>query len=255
MMKRFAIPVLIVCTLLALFVFAEVGSVDPLIIDKDIQVVEKMGRYPLPEKDLPLSDKSLQQIIDEARPGSVVKIPLAQYVLIKPLKITDKKQVHFAFAPGSQVRGLDPHRDVITIEKCENIKITGMRARHVAPLKAYECHGSVVTILDSKAIHIDNCELNGCGAIGVNAQESHITITNCHIHSNSLFAFVFYDTKAKVASNIIEKNDGMLQAYNCKFMDFRNNLIRENGSDWKRKIKPGLVGDSEPADEPIRDKP
>ena len=204
------------------------------------------GRYPTPEVDLPLKDINLQQLVNEAPDGSVVAIPLGRYVLSKSLTIARRKKLHLAFAPGTQLRVTDTDTAVILIEDCHDLKISGVRARHVEPLPEYECHGAVLSIHDSTNVVIDNCELNGCGAIGVSARKSTLSVMNCHIHHNSFNALYFSECEALVVGNIIEHNASTFQAYKCGEIIWSDNLIQNNGGYWRETRKPGLRLESEP---------
>lgn len=199
------------------------------------------GRFEAPEKNLSLQETDLQRLVDKATDGSVVKIPLGRYRLSRPLKIAHRSDVHISFAPGTQVRGVDPHKAVVVIEHCRNVTLSGVRARHVNPLPDYHCHGPVVYVESSSGIRIENCELNGCGAIGVSANRSSLTIANCHIHHNTFNAFYFSKCEdVKVLGNIIENNANTFQAYRCGEMEFSDNLLRNNGGYWHEPHRPGI---------------
>jgi hypothetical protein len=100
----------------------------------------------------------------------------------------------------------------------------------------------VVSVADSKPVRIENCELNGCGAIGVSARRSTISITNCHIHHNTFNAFYFESCKeVLVVGNIIEHNANTLQSYRCEEIIFSDNLVRDNGGYWQSARQPGLL--------------
>ena len=75
------------------------------------EVAVRDGRFAGPEADLPISSLDLQRLIDQAKDGDVVEVPLGRYLLSKPLAIAGRKNLHIAFAPGTQVRLADS-RDV-----------------------------------------------------------------------------------------------------------------------------------------------
>lgn len=200
------------------------------------------GRYEAPEVDLPLQTADVQRLVDAAPDGGTVTIPLGRYVLSKPLEIHQRRKLHIAFTPGTQLRGENTDDEVIVIEDCQEVTLSGVRARHVKPLPEYNCHGSVITVKDSRGIRIENCELNGCGAIGVYARQSTISIINCHVHHNTFNAFYFSSCEdASVIGNIIENNANTLQADRCGEILWSDNLVRNNGGYWQESRKPGLI--------------
>lgn len=87
----------------------------------------------------------------------------------------------------------------------------------------------MLCVRNSKDVTIDQCELNGCGAIGVEATGSSLAITNSHIHSNSVSAFTFDTCTADVTGNIIENNAAVgLQGVESEVRS-SDNVIRNNG--------------------------
>jgi parallel beta-helix repeat protein len=164
------------------------------------------------------------------------------------LTIAGRNNLHVAFVPGTQVRVEDTAVAVIVIEDCKNVKVSGVRVRHVKPLPEYRCHGEVVLVTGSDNIRVENCELNGCGAIGVKAVQSSAGIANCHIHHNTFNAIYLHSCVGiSVIGNIIEDNGNTLQAEG-KSGDilWSDNLVRDNGGYWQETRKPGLRSGTEP---------
>lgn len=228
-------------------VFAGVSIVFTLAGCGEIAVQD--GRFAGPEVDLPASSLDLQRLIDDARDGGVIDVPLGRYVRARPLILAARKDLHIAFAPGTQVRIADTELNVIEISDCQNVRISGCRARHVAPLAQYNCHGSVLSIRDSKDIQVDNCELNGCGAIGVNARNvQKLKVSNCHIHHNT-FNALYLDSCDDVAlvGNIIEDNANSLTTYTCGEVILSDNLVQRNGGYWQTARRAGVMSTTRPA--------
>ncbi|MBN1553878.1 MAG: right-handed parallel beta-helix repeat-containing protein [Phycisphaerae bacterium] len=200
------------------------------------------GRFEIPEKDLPPRSADLQKIINDAPDHGVVVIPLGRYELSSPLTIQGRKNLHIAFTPGTQVRGTNVNEAVVSILDSQDITLTGIRARHVKPLPTYNCHGPVLQIKDSRNVRVENCELNGCGAIGVSARSSTLTIRNCHVHHNTFNAFYFNSCdEVSVIGNIIENNANTIQAYRCGEILCSDNLVRDNGGYWEESREPGIT--------------
>lgn len=110
-------------------------------------------------------------------------------------------------------------------------------------MEEYECHGAVLRIKDSEYVKIINCELNGCGAIGVAGYNSkNIIVRNCFIHHNSFNAFYFQGcAKVIIQSSIIEDNANFIQMYDIESLEMRDNVLRRNGGYWSESDpNPGL---------------
>lgn len=210
--------------------------------------VAGQGRFPGREVDLPLSKVDLQSLLDRARDGATVQPPLGRYVLSRPLTIAQRKNLHIAFAPGTQVRVASTDLNVIEVTDCQAVRISGCRARHVAPLAEYNCHGAVLRIHNSKGVQIDNCELNGCGAIGITANGvQELAVTNCHIHHNT-FNGLYLNAcdEVSIVGSIIEDNANSVTTYKCGEVIMSDNLIQRNGGYWQKARSPGLTRTTQP---------
>lgn len=250
-MRRYAQLFVFGIILVGLLVFASAPADDREKADASEDGPIRDGRFKTPEENLPLKDLNLQRLVNQTPDGGVAEVPLGRYVIEVPLTVSGRKRLHVAFAPGTQLRCKNPFRDVIVIADCEAVKISGVRARHVKPLPKYECNGSVLRVTGSTDVHIDNCELNGCGAIGVFAAKSTLQITNCHIHHNTFNALYFSACEATVVGNIIEENTNMLQTNACKGLTFSDNLVRNNGGYWRKQREPGLKSTEKPDLRPV----
>ncbi|MBN1942507.1 MAG: right-handed parallel beta-helix repeat-containing protein [Phycisphaerae bacterium] len=209
------------------------------------------GRFETPEKDLSLQAMDLQRFVDDAPDGGVVVIPLGRYELAEPLRLTGRRNLRLAFEPGTQLRGLDTNAAVVAITDSQGVTVTGLRARHEKPLASYNCHGPVISVQDSRDVRIENCELNGCGAIGVSAVRSTLSIVNCHVHHNTFNAFYFSSCQeVTVVGNLVEHNANTFQAYRCGEILWSDNLIRDNGGYWQPACQPGIRIHPEAASSP-----
>ena len=184
----------------------------------------------------------------------MVEVPLGRYPLSTSLTIVGRKDLHIAFTPGTQVRVENTDAAVIAIEGCKGLKISGVRARHAMSLPEYECQGPVVSIRNSTDVRIDNSELNGCGAVGVSASKSTLSVTNCHIHNNTRTAFYFDSCEVSVVGNIIERNANTLQSRRCEEIVWFDNFVQNNGGYWHKPRKPGLRPVGKPDLQPLTGK-
>jgi parallel beta-helix repeat protein len=82
--------------------------------------------------------------------------------------------------------------NVCWITGCSSITIQGVHARHTNPTEDERCYGNVFGIDSSDDIKIINCEIHGCGAIGVYVYNSdNVELRDNHIHDNRFWAVQF----------------------------------------------------------------
>lgn len=129
--------------------------------------------------------KDLQKAIDNAQPGTIVRIQGGVYNFRETINIDGKKDIVIEPMGSDKVElvNLDSYDHVISMERCENVTIRGIHAHHK---EMAECYGAVVSIVDSESITIEECDLNGCGVEGVRISDSNkVTVKKCLIHDNS----------------------------------------------------------------------
>jgi len=191
----------------------------------------------------PLRDTNLQALIDDADDGGVVRIPRGRYVLKKGILVKARNNLTIRCEKGAQIFVDDVNEDIISFDECRNVRLETAYLRHLKPLREYACHGDVVAVSGSEKAAIVNCELNGCGAIGLDARNSkELTVRNCYVHHNTFNAFCLSDCKkVRIQSCVIEDNANFLQAHNLDDVELSDNVIRRNGGYWRKKdAKPGL---------------
>lgn len=83
---------------------------------------------------------------------------------------------------------------VLLFENVNNIEIRNIKAGHTP--EEYSCNAGVLYFVDSADINIDNCELYGCGSIGLDISGvERLTLTNSNINSCSLRAIGIANSK------------------------------------------------------------
>ena len=192
---------------------------------------------------LPDAKVTLQSLIDKAKDGQAVTVPRARYVSDKGVLIEKRRRLRIVYEKGTQILAKDTYEDVIAVVGSADVRIENAFVSHVKPRQEYDCHGSVVRISDSKSVSIVNCDLNGCGAVGVYARDSSgVTISNCLVHHNTWNALYFDGCEEiEVVGNVIEDNANLFQMYRVSGVMWHDNLIRRNGGYWaKREPRPGL---------------
>jgi hypothetical protein len=191
---------------------------------------------------LPVGKFDIQELVDRTQDGRIVHIPRARYVLYKNLLLRRREDLTIRCQPGTQILVSDVKENVLTIDRCKRIEIEGAHLRHLKPLKEYECHGAVIGIKESIGVTITDCELDGCGAIGVSARDSgELTVDHCHVRNNTFTAFYPHGCdKVKITSSIIRDNGNLVQLYEIRELDMHDNVIERNGGYWeKMEAKPG----------------
>lgn len=76
------------------------------------------------------------------------------------------------------------YADVLTFENCANIYVTHITAGHTQ--EPSQCAGGVLHFINSQDILVEDCDLYGCGTLGVDADNSlNIQVINNLIHDCS----------------------------------------------------------------------
>jgi hypothetical protein len=183
----------------------------------------------------PWKTLNIQSLIDEASDGSTIKIPFGEYTLSKGLIINGRNNLILTSQPGTRILVEDTNADVLHILKSNGIQVKNLYLRHVKPLEEYNCHGAVIRLENSEDSAIMNCELNGCGAIGVSGWScGYILVHSCFIHQNTFNAFYFNDCdEVDIQSSVVMNNGNFIQMYNTKSLEMRDNVLRNNRGYWK----------------------
>ncbi len=89
------------------------------------------------------------------------------------------------------INAVPRYADVITLDSCDNVSITGVTLGHFE--KPGECSGGVLRLVQSRSIAVSGCGLYGCGILGVNAEECEaVTVENTEIYDCSQGAAYLY---------------------------------------------------------------
>ncbi|MFH0865118.1 MAG: right-handed parallel beta-helix repeat-containing protein [Bacteroidota bacterium] len=127
---------------------------------------------------------SIQQAVDSAKNGSTLIINPGKYEISEQLWIVKDS---FTVKGKGKVEILctDMKWNVIWIGG-NHITIKKIYARHIKPEFYAECMGSVIYVDMGENTHIENCDLNGCGRVGVNISGGlNIILKNNYIHDNT----------------------------------------------------------------------
>lgn len=110
------------------------------------------------------------------------------------------------------------NNNVLWLFNSEGIQLRNMKLRHTDPPEGLYCTGNVIGLDGCQDITIANCEINGCGAIGVYSYISNgLFLRGNHIHHNSFYAVEFDGVGLLSATDSISG------------LSFEDNLIEMNG--------------------------
>lgn len=190
------------------------------------------GLEALPDRT---GEVQIQALIDAAGEDAVVRVPAGRYVLARGLVVSGKKRFTLEFESPAAVLVTDTNADVLKIEKCEQVRVRGATLRHLKPLKEYNCHGAVIAAEKCDELIIDDCTLDGCGAIGASLRDcQHATVQRCAITHNSFNAICLTKCgEVNVFDCVIENNANFLQVYRVEELMLSGNVVRNNGGYWR----------------------
>lgn len=82
------------------------------------------------------------------------------------------------------------YADVLTFENCANIYVANITVGHTQ--EPGYCAGGVLHYINSQSILVENCDLYGCGTMGVNGDNSQdVQVYGCYIHDCSISGVEF----------------------------------------------------------------
>ena len=186
---------------------------------------------------------SLQEAINNAKSGDTILLKPGTYESKTAFNIEGKENLTITGDAENSEGDVwiivdDVNESVINIsKKSKSIFIRDIKARHKKPLKEYACNGAVIRINDSTGVKIMGCELNGCGAMGVEmADAKKIFISGCYIHKNSWTAFYIYNSSnIKITYNKIENNKSFIDLNKVSQFEMWGNQIKNNEGYYSEK--------------------
>lgn len=157
---------------------------------------------------------SIQRAVDQARNGDTVRILGGEYLIDQPIRVAGKKKVIIEGVDSVSIVLSDSYENVFNLEESGSITLRNVSARH---RETEGCWSSVVNIYHVRNVVIENCELNGSGQVGINllGRCDELTVRNCYIHDNSIYAayLYMYTGQLNFENNIVELNGGPLEIH------------------------------------------
>lgn len=180
-------------------------------------IVEKGGRYPNVQA-------AIDAVNDEFGP-SFIKVREGEYISDREIDVDkDNLTIEGLGKVKIQCTSLDAN---VFWTTADNLTFRNLQASHVKPEPYASCVGNVFTLDIGQKVLIENCEINGCGRVGVyfNGGRTEVVLRNNWIHSNTLAAVIDADGR-----HIMEEPES--HAY----ITFDGNTIEDNGSELEEEM-------------------
>jgi len=159
-----------------------------------------------------------QQAIDEVMDGDTILIRAGKYEFNDSIELWGHSDIWIFGEEGTRLICDSQVENVMWIINSDRITVSGISATHTEPADDERCYGNVFGIDGCDDITIENCEINGCGAIGVyTLLVDGIVLRNNFIHDNTLWAVQH------------EGNDLLLESHYIDGLTMEGNTILNNG--------------------------
>lgn len=171
------------------------------------------------------SFNTLVDAVDNCKEGDSIIVYPGKYVTNEDVFL-NKDYVTITGVGKPQILCTNMEENVIWVQ-ADHVVIKGIKASHVKPEFYANCVGNVFGLDNAHDVRIENCEINGCGRIGVYIFDATgVVLKKNWIHNNSLSA-VQID-----GLDIFAPTDEFPQT-----ITFIKNKINDNGSDTKNQLK------------------
>ena len=179
----------------------------------------------------PDGEITIQDAIEQAGPDANIVIYEGIYESDQTILIEGKQGLTITAEGEVWLICDDVYKNVITVSNSSDINLISLKARHDQWIPEYDCHGAVLYLEESNGIGVYDCELNGCGAMGLSAYRSRdIELDSCYLHRNSYAALYLYSVDEIYIYNCnITDNATFLSAYEVGSIDMEGNMISDNG--------------------------
>jgi parallel beta-helix repeat protein len=175
------------------------------------------------------SFEAIQKALNKAKSGDTIYIRPGIYKSTRPLEISGKKNITITSKGIAKLINTDTISHVITIDASSHVTLKNIHATHIPAAEG--CAGDVILITRSKNIKISNCDINGCGVVGIEALNSkNVTVTNNVIHNNSYVGIcLIWSNNAVIKNNrIINNKRRRVEFHNSKSITLEANVFRNN---------------------------
>jgi parallel beta-helix repeat protein len=161
---------------------------------------------------------TFKEAIEAAKEGDSIIVYPGKYVSDADITLS-KDYVSIVGIGKPQILCTSMQENVLWIQS-DHILIKNIKASHVKPDFYANCVGNVFALDNADDITIENCEINGCGRIGVYMfSASGVVLKNNWIHNNSLSAVQVDDVNLFAETNAYQE-----------WVKFIHNRIENNGT-------------------------
>lgn len=182
----------------------------------------------------PSKAKRLDAVMEQLQPGDVVIFERGTYRTDKPILLTGVNQVELRGESGAEIVLSDLDEAVIELENCNQVHLSGLKARHAQPAAEYQCEGAVIRVSNSSRVAVTDSTLNGCGAAGVYAVgTTELAVLRNTIFNNTYAAVWVYDSSGVVQGNKMYKNAAdLVTGGTCSVTLVDNTIENNDGNDY-----------------------
>ncbi|MBN2587430.1 MAG: right-handed parallel beta-helix repeat-containing protein [Candidatus Fermentibacteraceae bacterium] len=121
--------------------------------------------------------------------GDTVLILAGTYEFDQSLELWGRKDVAVIGGEGAVLVCNSRTENVMWIVNSDRVTVSGLRATHTMPEAEERCYGNVFAIDSCDSVTVMNCDICGCGAIGVYTFNcGDVFLRNNFIHDNTLWA-------------------------------------------------------------------
>ena len=164
-----------------------------------------------PEESL----KDPQMALENAQSNDTILIREGEYR--RESFMLQSKEFLVILGENAQLLGTDPYGSVLMVSGCNSLIISGLKMRHELGAQWEICFGGVLEIASCRDVLITDCEMNGCGAIGLDVfGSSGVACVNSYIHHNNRSALRYEWHQVNDPDSM--KFDGLLM-HNNRFAD------------------------------------
>lgn len=131
--------------------------------------------------------KTLHEAVQQAKDGDSIIVYPGVYKSSEEVWL-DKNHVKIVGVGKPQILCDDMTKNVIWVLS-QDVLIKNLKLSHIKPSFYANCVGNVIALDNARNVLIEDCDINGCGRIGVYMFSAYnITLKNNWIHENSFCA-------------------------------------------------------------------
>lgn len=178
-------------------------------------------------QDIPVATPAeVEELYAAVKRTGKVEIKQRIYNIDKPLEFDNINDTKFD-GNGSSFILNNTEADVIIVVNSSRLTLKNFKAKHIEPDGYFGCSGNVINTYKTEYLTIKNCELNGCGMIGVHANESKwLKVLNCYIYNNSKYGIlVGEESYVVIKENKFDDNGSTKKDHVATWKDWNESSI------------------------------